>query len=74
MSDESLISLIKAGDSHAQNFLLEKYSNLVNVKATKFFLVGGENDDIVQEGMIGLYMEKKIIHLKHLQIFVLKDS
>jgi RNA polymerase sporulation-specific sigma factor len=55
MSDESLISLIKAGDSHAQNFLLEKYSNLVNVKATKFFLVGGENDDIVQEGMIGLY-------------------
>lgn len=55
MSDESLITLIKAGDSHAQNFLLEKYSNLVNVKATKFFLVGGENDDIVQEGMIGLY-------------------
>lgn len=55
MSDESLITLIKSGDSHAQNFLLEKYSNLVNVKATKFFLVGGENDDIVQEGMIGLY-------------------
>ena len=55
MSDESLITLIKAGDSHAQHFLVEKYSNLVNVKATKFFLVGGENDDIVQEGMIGLY-------------------
>ncbi len=55
MSDESLINLIKAGDNYAQNFLLEKYSNLVNVKATKFFLVGGENDDIVQEGMIGLY-------------------
>ena len=55
MSDENLITLIKSGDNHAQNFLLEKYSNLVNVKATKFFLVGGENDDIVQEGMIGLY-------------------
>ena len=49
MSDESLITLIKAGDSHAQNFLLEKYSNLVNVKATKFFLVGGENDDITKQ-------------------------
>ena len=53
--DEDLISKIRLGDLKAQNYLLEKYKNLVNIKAKKFFLIGGDNDDMVQEGMIGLY-------------------
>lgn len=55
MADEKLIELIRLGDNKAQNFLLEKYKNLVNMKASRFFLVGAENDDMFQEGMIGLF-------------------
>lgn len=55
MTDEEVIENIKQGDLSAQNYLLEKYRDLVNMKANKFFLVGAENDDMFQEGMIGLY-------------------
>ena len=55
LTDEEIISKIKLGDTNAQNYLLEKYSDLVNIKANKFFLIGAEDDDMFQEGMIGLY-------------------
>ena len=55
INDEDLISKIRLGDLQAQNYLLEKYKNLVNIKAKKFSLIGGDTDDMVQEGMIGLY-------------------
>lgn len=54
-SDEELIEKIRSGDFKAQNYLLEKYRNLVNMKSNRFFLVGAETDDMVQEGMIGLF-------------------
>ncbi len=54
-SDEELIAQIRKGDLKAQNYLLEKYRNLVNMKSNRFFLVGAETDDMVQEGMIGLF-------------------
>ena len=53
--DEQLIKQIRLGDTNAQNYLLEKYKSLVNMKANRFFLVGAEDDDMVQEGMIGLF-------------------
>ena len=53
--DEELIAKIRLGDMKAQNYLLEKYKSLVGMKANKFFLVGAEDDDIIQEGMIGLF-------------------
>ncbi len=53
--DEELIAKIRLGDTKAQNYLLEKYKALVNMKANRFFLVGAEDDDMVQEGMIGLF-------------------
>lgn len=53
--DEELIRQIRSGDIKAQNYLLEKYKNLVSMKANKFFLIGAEDDDIIQEGMIGLF-------------------
>lgn len=53
--DEKLIEKIRLGDSEAQNYLLEKYRNLVSMKANRFFLIGAESDDMLQEGMIGLF-------------------
>lgn len=55
ISDEELIEKVKLGDTEAQNCLLEKYRNVVNMKANRFFLIGAESDDMVQEGMIGLF-------------------
>ena len=55
ISDEELIEKIRLGDLGAQNYLLEKYRSLVSMKANRFFLIGAENDDMLQEGMIGLF-------------------
>lgn len=53
--DEKLIEQIRLGDLEAQNFLLEKYRGIASMKANKFFLIGAESDDMLQEGMIGLF-------------------
>lgn len=53
--DEELINQIRLGDLEAQNYLLEKYRSLVSMKANRFFLIGAESDDMMQEGMIGLF-------------------
>ena len=55
MTDEELIELIKSGDKYAIDFLIEKYKDLVNMKVGKYFMIGAEKEDIVQEGMIGLF-------------------
>ena len=55
MSDEELIEIIKSGDKHALNFLLERYKELVNMKVSKYYIIGAEKEDIFQEGMIGLF-------------------
>lgn len=54
-SDEEIISQIKQEDQEALGYLLEKYKNLVNIKVSKYFMVGAEKEDIAQEGMIGLF-------------------
>ena len=55
LTDEQIISQIKDGDEQALTFLLDKYKDLVNSKVGKYFIIGAEREDIVQEGMIGLY-------------------
>ena len=55
LTDEQVVSLIKEGDEKALSYLLEKYKNLVNVKVGKYFIIGAEKEDIIQEGMIGLF-------------------
>lgn len=55
MPDEEIINKIKAGDKSALNYLMEKYKELVNMKVSKYYIIGAEKEDIVQEGMIGLY-------------------
>jgi len=54
-TDEKLIRLIRDGDKNALNYLIEKYSDIVHMKTNKFYINGAEKDDIVQEGLIGLY-------------------
>ena len=55
MTDEELITLIKNNDKYAMDFIIDRYKNLVNMKVTKYFMIGAEKEDIVQEGMIGLF-------------------
>lgn len=55
MTDNKLLELIQLGDNCALDFIMNKYNNIVNMKASKFFAVGVEKEDIIQEGMIGLY-------------------
>ncbi len=54
-TDEKLIERFRRGELAAADFLMEKYKELVRQKARAMFLVGGETDDLIQEGMIGLY-------------------
>ena len=55
MSDEDLIDIIKSGDKSALEFLIGKYKELVNMKVGKYFIIGAEKEDIIQEGLIGLF-------------------
>ena len=55
LTDEQIISQIKQGDESSLSYLLEKYKELVNIKVGKYFMIGAEREDIVQEGMIGLF-------------------
>ena len=55
LSDEDLIYEIRGGNSDYMDYLLEKYKPLVKSRAATKFLKGGDPDDLIQEGMIGLY-------------------
>jgi RNA polymerase sporulation-specific sigma factor len=59
MTDEKLIENIKQEDQNALNCLIERYNEVVSMKANKFFMIGAEKEDMVQEGMIGLYKAVK---------------
>ena len=55
LKDEEIVELCHDGDSLAEEYLLSKYKNFVRSKARSYFLIGADHEDIVQEGMIGLY-------------------
>ena len=55
LTDEETIAKIKSGDEQALAYMLDKYKDLVHMKVGKYFMIGAEKDDIIQEGMIGLY-------------------
>jgi len=54
-TDEEIVCLAQEGDGAAIEHLLNKYKNFVRSKARSYFLIGADHEDIVQEGMIGLY-------------------
>lgn len=55
LSDEEIVTLVHLGNSDALDFLITKYRIFVKAKARSYFLIGADREDIVQEGMIGLY-------------------
>ncbi len=54
-TDEEVVAFSHEGHSNATTYLLERYKNLVRKKARTLYLIGGDNDDLIQEGMIGLF-------------------
>ena len=54
-TDEELVELLRQGDTEVMDYLLEKYKFVVRQKARVLYLAGGEADDLIQEGMIGLF-------------------
>ena len=55
MTDEEIVRLAQDADGAALEYLLNKYKNFVRSRARSYFLIGADHEDIVQEGMIGLY-------------------
>lgn len=54
-SDEELIGLLREGRRDITDYIMEKYKGMVKAKARSMFLLGGDSDDLIQEGMIGLF-------------------
>lgn len=54
-ADEDLVKFAQQGDEDAEEFLIRKYKDVVRSKAHLYFMVGADNEDIVQEGMIGIF-------------------
>lgn len=55
VSDEQLIARLRDGQTKVMDYLMEKYKNLVRKRANALYLIGGETEDLIQEGMIGLF-------------------
>ena len=54
-TDEQLVEMLRAGDEEAERQLYERYKQTVRSRARTYFLIGADHEDLVQEGMIGLY-------------------
>ncbi len=55
LSDEQLIDRLRGGEGEISEYICEKYKNLVRSKAKSMFILGGDTEDLIQEGMIGLF-------------------
>ncbi|MBF1193916.1 MAG: RNA polymerase sporulation sigma factor SigH, partial [[Eubacterium] sulci] len=55
LSDESLVKLAKEGSSPAYELLIDKYKHVAKINARKYYIVGAENEDVIQEAMIGIF-------------------
>lgn len=55
LKDEEIVSLAQKGDKGAVDFIMHKYRDFVEIRSLPYFMAGGERDDLVQEGLIGLY-------------------
>ena len=69
MTDEQVVQLAQSHDSVAIEYLLSKYKNFVRSKARSYFLIGADHEDIVQEGMIGLYKAVRDYQAERLSSF-----
>ncbi len=55
ITDEKLIDRLRRGETAIMDYICDKYKNLVRSKAKSMFILGGDNEDLIQEGMIGLF-------------------
>jgi RNA polymerase sporulation-specific sigma factor len=55
LEDLQLVLKARNGSQHALDDLMRRYTGFVRLKASSYFLAGGDSDDLIQEGMIGLY-------------------
>ncbi len=69
MQDEDIVEFAREGDIEAQEYLINKYKNFVRAKARSYFLIGADREDIIQEGMIGLYKAIRDFRLDKLSSF-----
>ena len=63
ISDEELIRRFRDGENEIMDFILEKYKPMVRKKTKLLYIIGGENDDLIQEGMIGLFKAARDFNL-----------
>ncbi len=68
-TDEEIVAMAQGGDSVALEYLLGKYKNFVRSKARSYFLIGADHEDIVQEGMIGLFKSIRDYQAERLSSF-----
>src|ERR1041384_2074595 len=69
MQDEEVVHLAKTGHTGATEFLITRYRPLVETKAKAYFLMGADREDVIQEGMIGLYKAIRDFRLDRLSKF-----
>ncbi|MDE7415949.1 MAG: RNA polymerase sporulation sigma factor SigH [Lachnospiraceae bacterium] len=55
LTDEELIDRLRSGERQITDYIMDKYKNLVRKKAKSMYILGADNDDLIQEGMIGLF-------------------
>lgn len=55
LSDESIVKMAQEGSSTAYEYLIKKYKEMAKIKAKTYFIIGGDNEDVIQEGMIGIF-------------------
>jgi len=67
--DEEVVESAREGDDEALEYLINKYRNFVRAKARSYFLIGADREDIIQEGMIGLYKAIRDFKLDKLSSF-----
>lgn len=74
LCDEDLIEIIHAGDDLAMEFLITKYKNLVKKKSNAYYIIGADKDDLIQEGMIGLFKAiREFDHTKDAKFITFAD-
>jgi len=69
MIDEEVVDFAREGDDSALEYMMNKYKNFVRAKARSYFLIGADREDIIQEGMIGLYKAIRDFRLDKLSSF-----
>lgn len=68
-SDDELVEYVHEGNKEAQEILIKRYKNFVMAKSRSYFLVGADREDIIQEGMIGLYKAIRDYKIERLASF-----